>query len=133
MAAAIETLSILRGNDRSIVVLGDMFELGSHSEEYHRALGEKAAASGADRVYATGAFAETVAAGAREKGMTVQQTVSGSREEILVEIKHRLSPGDWVLVKGSRAAGMEKIVSDLTAWAGGEKEKDEGSRVTDRT
>ena len=126
MAVAIETLTAVRGNSRGIVVLGDMFELGRCAEEFHRALGEMAVGSGADRVYATGTFAEAVAAGAGEKRTGTQSVVSGSREEILVDLKNRLAPGDWVLVKGSRAAGMERIVSDLVAWAGGSKEKDEG-------
>ncbi len=119
MAVAIETLTALRGNNRGIVVLGDMFELGNRAEEYHHELGEMAAASGADRIYVTGMFAEAVAAGARKKHTGSQCIVTGDREEILADMENRLSPGDWVLVKGSRAAGMEKIVSALVAWAGG--------------
>jgi UDP-N-acetylmuramyl pentapeptide synthase len=36
-----------------------------------------------------------------------------SREEILEDLKKSLLPGDWVLVKGSRVMGMEKIVEGL--------------------
>lgn len=126
MAAAIETLTGARGNGRGIVVLGDMLELGSRAEEFHWALGEMAADSGVDRVYTTGVFAEVVAAGAREKCIGSKSVVSGSHEEILADLKNCLAPDDWVLVKGSRVAGMESIVSDLVAWAGGRRAKDEG-------
>ena len=97
MAAAIETLTALRGNGRGVVVSGDMFELGSRAEKFHNELGERAAASGADRIYVTGMFAEAVAAGARQKRTGTQRIVSGSREEIVADLKNRLSPatGCW--------------------------------------
>jgi len=121
MDAAIFTLASVRGEGRGIVVVGDMFELGERSLEFHHALGVVAAQSGAAAVYASGAFAEAVAAGAREIYMDAENVVVGSRGDILGDLKRRLSPGDWVLVKGSRAAEMEKLVAELAKWAGGEK------------
>ena len=102
-------------------MVGDMFELGERSLEFHHALGVVAAQSGAAAVYAVGAFAEAVAAGAREIYMDAENVVVGSRGDILGNLKKRLCPGDWVLVKGSRAAEMEKLVAELVKWAGGEK------------
>ena len=39
------------------------------------------------------------------------------KEQILEDIKYRLGPGDWVLVKGSRGMAMETIVQGLLDWA----------------
>ena len=39
------------------------------------------------------------------------------KEEIIEDIKNRLGPGDWVLVKGSRGMAMETIVQELLDWA----------------
>jgi len=47
--------------------------------------------------------------------------VTGSREEILENLKGYLQPGDWVLVKGSRGMAMEKVVDGLKQWAKGSK------------
>jgi UDP-N-acetylmuramoyl-tripeptide--D-alanyl-D-alanine ligase len=123
MTAAISTLASVKGEGRGMVVLGDMFELGTRSEEFHHALGVVAAQSGAGRVYATGTFAEEVAAGALEAYMNPEDVVAGSQADILADLKKHIAPGDWVLVKGSRAAEMEKIVRGLVAWAGGKKKK----------
>jgi len=43
----------------------------------------------------------------------------GTKEEIFMDLAERLQKGDWVLVKGSRAMGMEQIIRPLVAWADG--------------
>lgn len=124
MTEAISTLAEVKGEGRGIAVLGEMHELGERSEEFHHALGVVAAQAGIVRLYATGRYADTVATGALEAYMKTEDVMTGSREEILADLQKRIVPGDWVLVKGSRAAGMEKIVSGLVAWAGGRKVED---------
>ena len=69
------------------------------------------------RIYAQGEFAEAVAAGARDEGLKSTNTFTGTREEILLNLKQWLQPGDWLLVKGSRGMAMEKIVEELKDWA----------------
>ena len=49
--------------------------------------------------------------------MQPAEMITGSREEILEDLKGWLQPGDWVLVKGSRGMAMEKVVEGLQAWA----------------
>ena len=119
MAAAIDTLAAVRKGARSILVLGDMLELGQGAAGFHQALGEQAAGSGVDRIYATGGFAQLVADGALATGLLAEaDVITGSLEAILQDLKRQLSAGDWVLVKGSRASGMEDIVTGLCDWAG---------------
>jgi UDP-N-acetylmuramyl pentapeptide synthase len=55
--------------------------------------------------------------------MKPEDVMIGSHADILADLRQQAAPGDWVLVKGSRAAEMEKIVSGLVAWAGGKKKK----------
>ncbi|MDY6838297.1 MAG: UDP-N-acetylmuramoyl-tripeptide--D-alanyl-D-alanine ligase [Thermodesulfobacteriota bacterium] len=113
MALSIDTLCSLRGNGRSIAVLGDMMELGDHAERAHRELGVLVARAGIARLYATGQFAGVLAEGAIGAGMEAEATFVGSREEIVETLMGNLGPGDWVLVKGSRLMAMEKVVEDL--------------------
>lgn len=119
MSAAIETLRAIKGGGRGILVVGDMLELGKEAAAFHRKVGEHAASAGMAAVYATGRFAENVARGAAAMGMDPDRIHIGDRQAIGAHLKGSLRKGDWVLVKGSRAMGMEKIVDDIAAWSGG--------------
>ena len=113
MEAAIRTLNSLKGKRRGVLVAGDMLELGEHAESMHRKIGSLSARSNLARLYVTGEFAEAVADGASKEDKNSMDIFIGSREEILEDLRKQLLPGDWVLVKGSRAMGMEKIVEGL--------------------
>lgn len=113
MEAGIRILSSLKGNSRGILVAGDMLELGEHAESMHRKIGALSARSNIARLYITGEFAEAIANGAHKEDKNSMYIFIGAKEEILEDLKKSLLPGDWVLVKGSRAMGMEKIVEGL--------------------
>jgi len=117
MEAAIKTLSELKANNRGVLIAGDMLELGKHSKKMHEKIGALCAESGIARLYATGQFAGNTADGAVGNGMSLYSIITGSHDDILADITGWLCTGDWVLVKGSRAMGMEKIVSKLKDWA----------------
>jgi UDP-N-acetylmuramoyl-tripeptide--D-alanyl-D-alanine ligase len=118
MRAAITTLKSLRANNRSILVAGDMLELGKQSESLHRQVGAWAAAAGIEQLWVTGDFAGAVIAGARDAGMQNEHIFIGSQAEVLFELQKALRAGDWVLVKGSRGARMDVVVKGLKEWAG---------------
>lgn len=117
MKAAINTLRSLKGNHTGMLVAGDMLELGEHAESMHRNIGRIAAGSDIAKLYVSGEFARIVAAGAMDENMDSGNIFTGTKEKILADIKYRLRPGDWVLVKGSRGMTMETIVQDLLDWA----------------
>ncbi len=109
MTAALATLKRLKGTARGFFVAGDMYELGAFAESLHRDLGRTAARSGLSGLFATGRLAPEVIAGALDTGMDPAAVFSGSHDEICHKLKDMLHPGDWVLVKGSRAMKMECI------------------------
>jgi len=117
MRAAIDALATLRSGRRAIVVLGDMFELGATAEVLHRAVGEWAAESGVTRLYAVGDFASAYLDGALSKGMAVKDAFSGTKVQVIENLKRFLGPGDWVLFKGSRGMAMETILAEIRNWA----------------
>jgi UDP-N-acetylmuramoyl-tripeptide--D-alanyl-D-alanine ligase len=117
MAAALATLGGLRKSQRAFFVVGDMRELGRHTQALHRELGALAACSGITALFITGEFADNVARGAGAAGMDAQNIVTGSKADLLGRLIRILQPGDWVLVKGSRAMAMEEIVGSLREWA----------------
>ncbi|MCD6186432.1 MAG: UDP-N-acetylmuramoyl-tripeptide--D-alanyl-D-alanine ligase [Deltaproteobacteria bacterium] len=113
MKAAINALQTLKGRERGIFVAGDMLELGKDADLIHQEIGALAAACDISRLYVTGVFADDVAKGANNKGLQSEKILSGSKEEILDDLVNRVKPGDWILVKGSRAMCMEDIVKGL--------------------
>jgi UDP-N-acetylmuramoyl-tripeptide--D-alanyl-D-alanine ligase len=116
MKAALTTLKTMRAGARGIFIAGDMLELGQQAAALHRQVGALAARSGINRLYAYGEHADSVAAGARKEGLPAASSITGSREEIMEDLRAWLQPGDWVLVKGSRGMAMEKVVEGLKAW-----------------
>ena len=110
---AISIFQSLRKGNRGIFTMGDMFELGDHAEALHHELGGIAAESGITSLYLTGKYAQAVADGAREKKMKDEQIFIGDAEDIIAALKQSLTPGDWLLVKGSRAMKMERIIQGL--------------------
>ena len=95
--AALETAEAL-GGDRLWVVLGEMHELGPAAPAAHREI--------ADAVRAVGA--ELVPVGTELYGRTPLPL-----DEAAAWLEARVRPGDVVLVKASRAAGLERVVDDL--------------------
>lgn len=116
MKAALETLAALSGKGRSVFVAGDMLELGSDAESLHRQIGELAARIGVSRLYAVGTHAGALADAALKAGMKKEGVFVGTRSEIAADLKDRLQPDDWILVKGSRGMAMEQIVQEITNW-----------------
>jgi UDP-N-acetylmuramoyl-tripeptide--D-alanyl-D-alanine ligase len=94
-----------------------MLELGDYALSMHRMIGALAARSDMTRLYLTGDYAGAVASGAGDEDMDAGDIFTGTRKEVFKDLTGRLQSGDWVLVKGSRAMGMEKVVEWLKDWA----------------
>jgi len=104
-----------REDRRRIAVLGDMGELGTHSEVEHRSIGLQAAAV-ADLLVCAGEKAKGIAAGAREAGMDNSKIVEFNNSvEAGRFMDSQIKQGDIILIKGSQSARMEKVVKDLMA------------------
>jgi len=114
--AALDVLGELPAAMR-VAVLGDMLELGAQSSDAHRRVGRLVAAHGLDLLVAFGPLAAELARSALEAGSprVVHATDPG---EIVALLVRELRAGGAVLVKGSRAMEMERIVSGLEAARG---------------
>jgi UDP-N-acetylmuramoyl-tripeptide--D-alanyl-D-alanine ligase len=103
---------------RRIAVLGDMLELGSYEVTGHRRVGVRAAAV-ADLLVTVGERGRIIAQEAIRSGMPAGAVEAvESAEEAVAFLLDRIRSGDAVLVKGSRAVGMERIVYALAVEAG---------------
>ena len=110
--AALEHLVDRAEGRRTVAVLGDMAELGPDAPAYHREVGELAAQLGVGVLVGVGPLSrETVAAAA---GVPVTRWTASAAEAVK-EVEALLEPGDCVLVKASRAMGLERVAEALAA------------------
>jgi UDP-N-acetylmuramoyl-tripeptide--D-alanyl-D-alanine ligase len=114
MVAALGHLAERAGERRRVAVLGDMAELGAGAAGYHREVGAAAARAGVQALVAVGPLARNYLAGAR--GVEVTRWAP-TLEDGLAALRELLRPGDCVLVKGSRAMGLEAVADALAAVA----------------
>jgi UDP-N-acetylmuramoyl-tripeptide--D-alanyl-D-alanine ligase len=116
MGAALLTLSRfeLPGGARRMAVLGDMRELGVHHDEEHRIVGERTAELGIDVVVGVGSGGAAIAAAA-ERGGGIDAYAVADAAEATALVATMVRPGDAVLVKGSRALGLEQVADGLLA------------------
>jgi UDP-N-acetylmuramoyl-tripeptide--D-alanyl-D-alanine ligase len=115
MLAALNLLAeIANAAHRAVAVLGDMYELGSYEEVGHRLVGGRAAQIVA-KLVAVGSRARWIADEALAEGMSAADVfpVETNIDAIAV-LQGLMRPGDVLLVKGSRAGGMEQIVDALS-------------------
>jgi UDP-N-acetylmuramoyl-tripeptide--D-alanyl-D-alanine ligase len=111
--AALNLLSELEG--RKVAVLGDMLELGQYEEQGHQMVGNLAARV-ADLLVTVGPRAHMIAETARAAGLEgTAVNEFGDPAAAVGYLKRSLASGDVVLVKGSRAVQMDKIVPELEA------------------
>lgn len=109
--AALNLLAELEG--RRVAVLGDMLELGSYEERGHRMVGARAAHV-VDELVTVGRRARWIADEALHAGLARSKLVEFDDSDAAIEyLRHRVGEGDIVLVKGSRAMEMDRIVSAL--------------------
>ncbi len=112
--AAIESLSRWPTSGQRIAVLGDMLELGPQAGIFHRTVGRQLAAERIDHTAVFGSFAADVAAGYLSAGGPIDRiSVCDSFPVLLNVLSCVATPGDVVLVKGSRGMAMERVVQAL--------------------
>ncbi len=111
MEAALQTLKSVTVGGRRIAVLGRMGELGSHASAGYQQVG-RAAAQGIDLLIAVGAETVPLTETARAGGLREIHETS-SPEEAAGVLRSIAREGDVVLVKGSRAARMERVIENF--------------------
>jgi UDP-N-acetylmuramoyl-tripeptide--D-alanyl-D-alanine ligase len=114
MRAGLRTLAGLQCEGRRVAVLGRMGELGPHAESGHREVGSAAAQAGIDALLTVGDEARWIAEAAAAAGLAHVETFD-HHEQAAENLRTWLKAGDLVLVKGSRSAAMEKVITLYSA------------------
>jgi UDP-N-acetylmuramoyl-tripeptide--D-alanyl-D-alanine ligase len=118
MRAALRTLAVMSAGKtrRTIAVLGAMAELGEASRDAHMDLGRFAVRLDIGQLVVVGADAGGIHAGAVLEGSWGEESLHVDDVDAAVELlAAELQPGDVVLVKASRSAGLERVATALLA------------------
>lgn len=110
LAAALDYLAAQSGH--RWLVLGDMGELGTDGETLHREAGTMACRRGVERLFAIGDLAGHAADAFGDKGH-----VCADHQAALKALREELTAAEgpvYVLVKGSRAAALERVADALS-------------------
>ncbi len=112
--AALDTLFHLsRGkNQRRIVIVGDMFELGNNSDQLHLKLFMQLLDYKVHGIFTMGEHCRSAATQIRKKGYEEVYSFE-SHEKLAENLKSYIKSGDVILLKGSRGMQMEKILAHL--------------------
>jgi UDP-N-acetylmuramoyl-tripeptide--D-alanyl-D-alanine ligase len=114
VTAALAAVKVMAVGRRAYAVLGRMAELGERSPEFHARAGVIAARTGLAGIIAVGDEAAPILTGARsEPGFTGELVAVPDDQSAIAAITERLKPGDVVLVKASRAAGLQTVALAL--------------------
>jgi UDP-N-acetylmuramoyl-tripeptide--D-alanyl-D-alanine ligase len=106
MRAALEHLAATPA-ERRMAVLGTMAELGAESDSFHHQIGELAGRLGIDVLITVGEAALPIAEGYAGAG---ERYATGTPEEAGALLEELAQAGDRVLIKGSRSAGLERVL-----------------------
>jgi UDP-N-acetylmuramoyl-tripeptide--D-alanyl-D-alanine ligase len=114
--AALKALVAMAGGRRTWAVLGEMRELGDASAEEHDAIGRLAVRLDVSRLVVVGEAARPMHLGASLEGSWGDESVFvRDVGEAVALLRRELRPGDLVLVKASRAVGLEQVAEALLA------------------
>ncbi|HEU0102776.1 MAG TPA: UDP-N-acetylmuramoyl-tripeptide--D-alanyl-D-alanine ligase [Mycobacteriales bacterium] len=122
MRAALKTLKVMgdRGERRTVAVLGQMAELGEGARDAHMDLGRFVVRLDVGQLVVVGPEAGGIHAGAVLEGSWGSESIHVDDVDAAVALlRGELAPGDVVLVKASRSAGLERVAAALLDGAGG--------------
>ena len=114
MRAALRSLAAMRGQGRTIAVLGEMRELGDQSIAEHDEVGRLAVRLDISKTIAVGQGARALYLGAAQEGSWNEEAVFVPDVDAAIALLRDLvRPGDVVLVKASRSIGLEAVAHAL--------------------
>ncbi|MBI2607494.1 MAG: hypothetical protein HYW51_01585 [Candidatus Doudnabacteria bacterium] len=111
---ALEALNLM-AQGRKVAVLGSMTELGKESERGHKEVAAKLMEFGATLVFLIGSEARIIESELRQRKFAGQVRWFATSDEARLEVQKQILPADTILVKGSQAVRVEKVVKEIMA------------------
>jgi UDP-N-acetylmuramoyl-tripeptide--D-alanyl-D-alanine ligase len=105
MSKSIEFADSVEWQKRKVYVIGDMLELGEDSGRAHTELGNLLAQSKADNIFLFGTEIASAVSCLEGKSFLITDDI----EKLSCALDSYVQTGDLVLLKGSRACGLERL------------------------
>ncbi|RFA37626.1 UDP-N-acetylmuramoylalanyl-D-glutamate--2,6-diaminopimelate ligase [Virgibacillus dokdonensis] len=112
MKAAIEVIKQLEDYSEKILVLGDILELGAHTEAIHRSVAT-VIENPITNVYTYGEASKYITDAVIEQGSNISAAHYTNKTELLHDIKPHLHEEAIILFKASRGLKFESILAEL--------------------
>ena len=98
-------------DNRIILIIGDMFELGKHTDAHHRVLGEYISEKKPNLVLTLGNYTNITSDICKSNG--IESYHFDSHDKIINSLNTYLTSGDVIYIKGSRGMKMDKILRGI--------------------
>ena len=108
--AALESLARVESRGRKAFVFVDMLELGDMAEKLHAEIADNIAGAGVDALFTYGRLSAITAVRCKEIGLR-GIFVYSEIEELKQKLNEWVEDGDLVLIKGSRAMRLERVLA----------------------
>lgn len=113
MQASLKYLAEFK-NNRKIVVLGDMLELGEHAKKLHEKVGEAVYQNEVDILITSGKNAKYIGEQAKKQGMSEKSIYHlENKESIMQKLKEIMNSGDMILLKASNGMRFFELAEEL--------------------
>ncbi|MFC4557016.1 UDP-N-acetylmuramoyl-tripeptide--D-alanyl-D-alanine ligase [Virgibacillus kekensis] len=112
MKAAINVVGQMDGFERKVLVLGDIFELGEASRDFHRSVADSVDAS-IHVLFTYGKDAKEISSVVSDRKQNIVCSHFGSKEELLQALESYLSKETLILFKASRGMQFEQLVENV--------------------
>ena len=95
---------------KKYLILGDMLELGKHSQNQHRLMSNVINKTKIDKVYVIGKHIKDTFGGLKFKK---KGRILNNKFEIINLINQKLNNNDYLMIKGSNATNLHKVAKEL--------------------
>ncbi|MGB6882231.1 MAG: UDP-N-acetylmuramoyl-tripeptide--D-alanyl-D-alanine ligase [Microgenomates group bacterium] len=112
--SALHTLKKVSDGRKTIVVMGDMLELGKYEKKYHRQIGDIISSLKFDYVIGVGPASKCLVEEASKKMKKGSYYWVQSVDKVMPILRPLLKRNTTVLIKGSRSIGLDKVISQLS-------------------
>lgn len=129
--AGIEAIQNIPGD--TIIILGDMGELGGGSKALHYHLGRDIAEFEVAQLYTLGSLSQATCEGFNKARTKQLQSANArhfaTKDELIQMLNREINSSSVVLIKGSRSMGMESVAAAIELKNAGQIEKDSNKKL----
>ena len=113
MKASIDVLDEFEGQGKKIAVLGDMFELGENSEQFHYEVGKYLATKKIDELVVVGELSQQYIKGVRDSNSQIKCYSFKDNGEVTLYLMSVMNSEDIALLKASNTMNFKEIVQNM--------------------